>query len=91
MDCIEQLLFVGFFSIADDEGRLLADPDYLKSEIFPYMKTTSAKIKRSRDRVVETMGSVHLYEALQNEYIALLKWAGNSTLSVSGRNTGMKL
>jgi hypothetical protein len=74
LDPLEQLLFIGFFSIADDEGRLLADPDFLKAEVFPYAKFTSRKVKLTRDGVVAKMASVHLYESLQIEYIELLKW-----------------
>lgn len=71
---LEQLLFIGMFSIADDEGRLLADPAYLRAEIFPYKDHTAKKVKTVRDSLVERMENVHLYQASGIEYIALLKW-----------------
>lgn len=71
---IEQVLFVGLFSIADDEGRLNADPPYLKSEIFAYKDYTNKKVKGIRDAVVEKVPSVHLYHAKGIDLICLLKW-----------------
>jgi hypothetical protein len=72
---IEQLLFIGLFSIADDEGRLLADAAYLRSEIFPFKDYTNKKVQSIRDAVVQAMVNVHLYRANGYDYIALLKWA----------------
>lgn len=72
---LEQLLFIGMFSIADDEGRLLADPAYLRAEVFPYKDYTAKKVKTLRDAVAEQMENVHLYRAPEIEYIALLKWS----------------
>lgn len=71
----EQVCFIGLFSIADDEGRLLADPAYLRSELFPYKDITAKKMLSVRDAVVEKVDSVLLYKAGGHEYIALLKWS----------------
>lgn len=71
---LEQVLFIGLFSIADDFGRTIADPAYLRSELFAYKDYTAKKVKSIRDSVVEKVASVHLYQATGVEYIALLKW-----------------
>ena len=71
---IEQVMFVGLFSIADDEGRLNADPAYLKSELFTYKDYTNKKVKGIRDGLVARVPSVHLYSANGCDLIALLKW-----------------
>lgn len=73
----EKLLFVGLFSLADDDGRIEADPMFLRTQIFPYENWAAGKMKTLRDAVVLLVPSVHLYQAgSQNkEYIALLKWS----------------
>ena len=71
----EQVFFIGCFSIADDEGRLNADPAYLRGELFTYKDLPLKRILAIRDAVVEKCVHVHLYTADGNDYIALLKWA----------------
>lgn len=71
---LEQILFIGMFSIADDEGRLLADPAYLRAEVFPYKDYTHKKVLGIRDSVVAKCNSVHLYPVNAVEYIVLLNW-----------------
>jgi len=71
---VEQVLFIGLFSNADDEGRLLADPAYLRSTVFPYAKTSTANVKRHRDAIVKACPSVVLYHENGVEYIALTRW-----------------
>jgi len=71
----ERLLFIGIFSNADDEGRIIATPESLKADIFPYDRQFSAaRVKKLRDNVVKVIKNVHLYENAHVEYIQLLKW-----------------
>ena len=74
LEPVEQVLFIGFFSIADDEGRLMADPAYLRAEIFPYTDYSNKKVHTIRDRIAEKCPNVHLYRAGDLDIIALLKW-----------------
>lgn len=71
----EQVLFIGLFSIADDEGRLMADPAYLRAELYPYKDFTTKRVTALRDRVVEKCAHVHLYEIGGQAYIQLRKWS----------------
>lgn len=71
----EQVLFIGLFSIADDEGRTNADPAYLRGELFTYKDYTVKRVKAIRDRVVQKCEHIHLYKPNGLEYIALLKWS----------------
>jgi len=71
----EQLLFIGLFSIADDEGRLLADAAYLRSELFPYKKYTEARVRKLKETLDSKCTNIHLYEADGVKYIALLRWS----------------
>lgn len=74
MQPLEQIMFIGLFSIADDEGRLLADAAFLRAELFAFKDYTSKKVQTIRDAVVAKMANVHLYKAEGFDYIALLKW-----------------
>lgn len=69
-----KILFIGLFSNADDEGRLRANPAYLKSTIFMYDDISLDMIKLKRKEVVEAMSSVVLYEVDGKEYIQLKNW-----------------
>lgn len=74
MSAEEQILFVGLFSIADDDGRTNADPAYLRSELFAYKECSIETVKALRDSVAEKVPSVHIYHAKGIDLIALLKW-----------------
>lgn len=71
---INQLFFIGCFSIADDEGRLLADPAYLRSAIFPYQDFPLDMIREIRDATVAKCKNMVVYQVDGTEYIALLRW-----------------
>ncbi len=71
----EQVLFIGLFSIADDEGRGLADPAYLRSELFPYKEIPIRKILALRNSVAEKCPNVLLYQSGGTDYVALRKWS----------------
>lgn len=58
----ERLFFIGIINHSDDEGRIDADPAYLRCVIFPYDDVSLAQIKVMRDRIVETNPNIQLYE-----------------------------
>jgi hypothetical protein len=70
----EQVFFIACFSLADDEGRLLADTASLRGDMFRFKTHSLGRVKKVRDGVVAKVESVHLYTAQGQEYIALLKW-----------------
>jgi len=65
----ERLLFLGFISSADDEGRLIADPTILKAVIFPSDNDLPPKkICKMRDKICEVFGgNIVLYTARGKE------------------------
>lgn len=71
---VERLFFIGCFSNADDEGRMLGDPAYLRSIIFKYDDLTVEQVKAIRDRVLEVNKNLVLYQVDNEEYLAFLKW-----------------
>ncbi|WP_422444320.1 hypothetical protein [Thermoanaerobacterium sp. DL9XJH110] len=70
----ERLLFIGCFSNADDEGRLLGNPAYLRATIFPYDDLSLDEVKAMRDHIVAICKNLVLYEVDGLEYLAFLKW-----------------
>lgn len=71
----ERLLFIGIFGNADDEGRIMASPAYLKSIIFPYDDDiTASDVKKMRDHLAELNPNIILYENAGDEYIQLKRW-----------------
>jgi len=72
----ERLLFIGCISMADDEGRLLGSPEYLKAQIFPYdPKISVGKVKRWRDNIAKNLKNFLLYDNSGVEYVAFIKWS----------------
>lgn len=71
----ERLLFIGMLSHADDEGRLLADPAFLRSKIFPYDDFTLEDIKSMRDHILKTNANLQLYQNAGEDYLYFRKWS----------------
>lgn len=74
LDADSRLLYIGCFSLADDDGRILGDPVYLKTQVFRYRPTTPAQVKRMRDALAEVCKSFRVYEVSGTVYIAFLNW-----------------
>lgn len=71
----ERLLFIGMITLADDEGRLRAEPAYLKGEIFPKDDLTDDDVATLRDRLGRRKSSVYLYKVAGMSFILLPKWS----------------
>lgn len=71
---VERLLLIGMISNADDEGRLLAHPAYLRSKIFPYDDFTLEEIGNMRDHIVETNPNIQLYQNATEDYMCFRQW-----------------
>jgi len=71
---VEMLFFIGCFSNADDEGRLMGDPAYLKATIFPYQDLTLEEVEAIRDRVVKNCRNLRKYTVNRVTYLAFSSW-----------------
>jgi DnaD/phage-associated family protein len=70
----QRLLAIGLFSLADDEGRGIADARWLKAKIFPADDEVSpAEIERDLQAIGQHLSFV-LYEAEGKKYYAWLNW-----------------
>lgn len=72
---IERLFFLGLISHADDEGRIQANPAFLRSIIFPYDDFTLEQITEMRTHVVESNPNLQLYQNSGEEYLCFKKWS----------------
>jgi len=72
---IERLFFLGLVSHADDEGRIQANPAFLRSVIFPYDDFTLEQINDMRAHILETNPNIQLYENSGEEYLYFKKWS----------------
>jgi len=71
---LAKVVFIGLFSLADDEGRGRANPMYLKSTLFPYnekMRSTDVEVALSE---ISRNMSILFYSYNESNYYSLLSW-----------------
>ena len=74
LSTLGKLVFIGLFSLADDEGRGRCNPVYLKSTLFPYEEgIRSADIDKTLSEISSNM-SVIFYTYDGSSYYSLLSW-----------------
>lgn len=71
----EELLFIGCFSNADDEGRMVGNAANLRAVAFRYRDYTIAQVAAMRDRIAATCKNFHVYSVDGQAYIQFLKWS----------------
>lgn len=74
-------LFIGLFSEADDEGRLIDSPKRIAGSVFPH---DSAVTERKVDGWLGELhrsGGIFRYEACGGRYICLPKWTDHQRIS----------
>lgn len=74
LSTLGKLVFIGMFSLADDEGKGRCNPVYLKSTLFPYEEDIrSADIDKTLSEIGSNM-SVILYSCDGSSYYWLYNW-----------------
>jgi len=63
-------LFVGLISFQDDAGRLHAEPDLIKSDVFPFDRVSRRTIEQDLKKL-EDVNLLYLYEVNGRKYIQL--------------------
>jgi hypothetical protein len=75
LSTLGKLVFIGLFSLADDEGRGRSNPVYLKSSLFPYEEgIRSADIDKTLSEISSNM-SVVFYSCDGSNYYSLYNWS----------------
>lgn len=71
----ERLLYIGTIVLADDDGKLRADPRYLKGQVFPYdEKITSLEVENWLKNLAD-VGQILLYERDGIQILKHPNWA----------------
>ena len=74
LSTLGKLVFIGLFSLADDEGRGRSNPVYLKSTLFPYEEgIRSTDIDKTLSEISSNM-SVIFYSCDGSSYYSLYNW-----------------
>ena len=74
LSTLGKLVFIGLFSLADDEGRGRSNPVYLKSTLFPYEESIrSSDIDKTLSEISSNM-SVIFYSYDGSSYYSLYNW-----------------
>lgn len=68
-----RLLQIGIINHADDQGRMKANPVYLRAQIFPYDDIAPSQIKAWLD-IMAANGTIILYDVDGRAYLQLLNW-----------------
>lgn len=88
LSTLGKLVFIGLFSLADDEGRGRCNPVFLKSTLFPYEEgIRSADIDKTLSEISSNM-SVIFYSCDGSNYYSLLSW---NTFQKIDRPTASKI
>lgn len=69
----QRLLFIGIFSIADDQGRLSGHPAIIRGDVFPFDDIQLSEINDDLDAISET-GSIHKYSSDGKTIIQIVNW-----------------
>ena len=69
-----QILFIGLFSNADDEGRIRLNPAYIRSTIFIYKDLSLNEIDKIITEVTQTMSHIHVYEVDGHNFAHIENW-----------------
>lgn len=70
----ERLLYIACFSLADDEGRLIGDPAWLRSRVFGFRSVSETKVRQMRTTLTQKCSSFCVYTVDGDDYIAFLNW-----------------
>lgn len=66
-------LYIAMVVHSDDEGRMRADPKFLKLKAFPFDEIRVEKVKVWRDQLA-TAGCLTVYQVADKEYLQHPKW-----------------
>jgi hypothetical protein len=69
-----RLLYIGCFSLADDDGRIHGEAEFLKGAIFRYQRLSFDAIRKLRDELETACSNFIVYQAHGNTYIAFTNW-----------------
>ncbi len=75
-----RLTFIGLISHADDEGRVVGEPAYIRSIVFP-MDDVSLKRMGAILSDLEKTGLIRRYEVADEPYLVLPTWHAHQVIN----------
>lgn len=75
LDPLAQVLYIGCFSNADDEGRLHGDTAFLRAIVLPRARVSQKKLDIAKRNMLEAMPKLLLYEIDGVQYLAFTNWS----------------
>lgn len=73
LEPMARLLYIGCITLADDDGRMKANPKFLRGQIFPYDDISVEQVCEWRDQI-SRLGLVEIYGHGEIEYLSHPKW-----------------
>lgn len=74
-----KLLFTWLIAHADDEGKILGDPKYIKATIVPYMNWSLKNIRDYLEKM-NNEGLIYYWQQNHEWFIEFVKWNDHQTL-----------
>lgn len=68
-----RLLQLGIINHADDQGRMKANPTYLRAQVFPYDEIAPQQVQQWLE-LMHSNDTIILYEADGRQYLQLVNW-----------------
>ena len=68
-----RLLQLGIINHADDQGRMKANPIYLRAHVFPYDEIAPQQVQQWLE-LMHSNDTIILYEAEGRQYLQLVNW-----------------
>lgn len=76
----QRLLWLGLISNADDEGRIKANPNFIRATVFPFDDLSSVSIKDDL-ALLTSEGLIIQYTNKEVDYIQIAKWGDFQKIS----------
>jgi hypothetical protein len=70
----QRLLVLGIIANADDQGRIKANPRWLRSKIFPYDEISAQDIREDIQLIESANDTIQCYQVDGKQYIQLINW-----------------
>lgn len=71
--CLQRLMWIGLFTAADDQGRMLDNPAIIIANVFPYDKITTDQIETSLAEMASA-GKIIRYTANGKRLLQIANW-----------------
>lgn len=85
LDQAGKLIFIGMITLANDQGKLRADPRILKSKVFPYNNIDLQNVEKAVQQIAD-LGMITYYEVAGEHFARLSNWNKYQTLTYIGKD-----